>query len=103
MWCYIGNHPFTLFDNEFGKQFLKALNTAYKPPTRQLLTGRLLDSVYTVVKKHTENIIAAMPNLNVSTDESSNIKSARICNISVHSESGSLHYLSEDILATRMT
>ena len=44
-----------------------------------------------------------MPNINVSTDESSNIKSVRIYNISIHSESGSLHYLSEDILAKRMT
>ena len=103
MWCYMGNHPFTMFDNEFGKQFLKSLNPVYEPPSRKLLAGRLLDSVYSTIKKRTEDIIAAMPNINISSDESSNIKSARICNISVHSESGSLHYLSEDILAKRMT
>src|SRR5579859_8065106 len=43
-----------------------------------------------------------MPNINVSTDESSNIRGTRICNISVHSESGSYHYLSEDIGALQM-
>ena len=102
MWCYTGNHPFTMFENEFGRQFLKALNPAYKPPSRKLLAGRLLDSAQSIVKKHTEELIAAMPNINISSDESSNVKSARICNISVHSESGSLHYLSEDIGAKQM-
>ena len=34
MWCYMGNHLFTMFENEFGRQFLKALNPAYKPSSR---------------------------------------------------------------------
>ena len=102
MWCYMGNHSFTMYENAFGRQFLKALNPAYKPPSRKFLAGHLLDSAYTVVKKRTDELIAAMPNINVSSDESSNVKSARICNISVHSESGSLYYLSEDIRAKQM-
>ena len=95
----MGNHPFTMFDNPFEKKFLKALNAAYKPASRKLLSGQLLDSVYFVVKKRTDEVIAAKPNINITTDESSNIKSARICNISVHSDPESLHYLSEDIHA----
>jgi len=43
-----------------------------------------------------------MPNINVSTDESSKIRGAKICNISVHSESRSYHYLSKDIGALQM-
>jgi len=102
MWCYMGNHPFTVYDNPFGKKFLQTLNPAYKPPSRKLLSGQLLDSVFSVVKARTDEIIAAMPNINVTTDESSNIRGARICNISIHSDSGSLHYVSEDIRAKQM-
>src|SRR6266496_3545211 len=36
-------------------------------------------------------------------DESSNVRHARICNISIHSEHDSLHYISEDIHAKQMT
>src|SRR5579859_402419 len=36
-------------------------------------------------------------------DESSNIRGSRICNISVHSPSSDLHYISEDICAKQMT
>lgn len=103
MWCYMSNRPFTLFDSPFAKQFLHALNPAYKPPSRKSIAGHLLDSPYVIVKKRTDELITAMPNINVSTDGSSNIKSARIFNISIHSESGSLHYLSEDIFAKQMS
>jgi len=48
-------------------------------------------------------MIAAMDLLNIITDESSNIRGFRICNISVHSPSGSLYYLSEDLCAKQMT
>ena len=94
--------PITMYENAFGRQFLKALNPASKPPSRKFLAGYLLNSAYNIVKKCTDELIAAMPNINVSSDESSNVKSARICNISVHSESGSLYYLSEDIRAKQM-
>ena len=50
MWCYKGNHPFTMYENAFGRQFLKALNPAYKPPSRKFLAGHLLDSAYNIVK-----------------------------------------------------
>ena len=69
----MGNRPFTMFDNPFEKKFLKALNAAYKPASRKLLSGQLLDSVYSVIKKHTDEVIAAMPNINVSTNESAKV------------------------------
>jgi len=43
-----------------------------------------------------------MSNINVSTDESSNIRGARICNISIHADPESYHYISEDIGALQM-
>ena len=103
IWCFMGNHPFNMFESEFCKTFLKALNPAYKPPSRKAISGPLLDSVYTMVKNHMDEVIATLPNINIVTDESSNIRNARICNISVHSAIGSLHYISEDIRAKQMT
>src|SRR5579859_5069021 len=94
--------PFTVFDSPFHKQFLKSLNPAFKPPSQNTISTHLLDKVFSVVKACTDEAISAMPNINVSTDESSNIRGVRICNISVHSESGSYHYLSEDIGALQM-
>jgi len=103
MWCFLGNHPFNMYELASGKKFIEALNPAYKAPTRKTIAGSLLTSVYTMTKSRTNDIIAAMDLINVITDESSNISGSRICNISVHSPSGSLHYISEDIYAKQMT
>jgi len=91
-----------MYENAFGRQFLNVINPTYKPPSCKLLAGHLLNPAYIVVEKRTDNLIVAIPNINISSDESSNVQSARICNISVHSESGALHYLSEDIRAKQM-
>jgi len=102
MWCFMGNHSFRMFENPFGKKFLHALNPAYKPPSRKTLSGPLLDSTYVSTQTHMNELIATMSNLNIVTDESSNIAGARICNITIHSASGSLHCISEDIRAKQM-
>ena len=99
MWCFLGNHPFNMFETPSAKKFLQLLHPAYKPPSRKTISGPLLDKT---TKTCTDEMIAALPNINVVTDESSNIRSARICNISVHIPSGSIHYVSEDIQAKQM-
>jgi len=103
MWCFMGNYPFILFENPFTKAFIHSLNPVYKPSLRKMLAGSLLNTVYQEVKIYTENLIATFPNINVITDKSTNINTARICNISIHSAYGSFHYLSKDIEATQMT
>ena len=102
MWCFLGNHPFNMFESPSGKKFLQALHPAYKPPSRKTISGPLLDKCYEMTKTHTDEMISSLQNINVVTDESSNIRSARICNISVHTSSGSIHYVSEDIKAKQM-
>jgi hypothetical protein len=92
-----------MFENPFAKKFLHTLNPAYTPPSRKTVSGPLLDSAYTFTKIQVDAIIATLPNINIVTDESSNIAGSRICNISVHSPSGSLHYISEDIKVKQMT
>lgn len=100
--CVIEGQPFTLFESPSMQTFLHLLNPVYTPPGRDSIRGPLLDTIYTDIKRQTDALIFAMPWLNVITDESSNINKARICNLSVHSVHGSLHYLSEDIGAKRM-
>ena len=103
MWCFLGNHPFNMFENTAGKMFLKSLNPAYKPPTRKTIAGPLLNAVYDTTKSRSDDLIADMSLINVITDESSNIRGSRICNVSIHSPSGSLHYISEDLRSKQMT
>ena len=103
MWCFLGDHPFNMYENAVGKKFLKEMNPAYKPPGRKAIAGPLFDSVFTMTKSRTDDMISALNLINIVTDESSNIRGSRICNISVHSPYGSLHYISEDIRAQQMT
>ena len=98
----MGNHSFRMFENPFGKKFLHALNPAYKPPSQKTLSSPLLDSTYMSTQIRMNELIATMRNLNIVTDESNNIAGARICNILIHSASGSLHYISEDIHTKQM-
>src|SRR5947207_6493515 len=53
-------------------------------------------------KQQIDELIIELHSLNIVTDESSNIKHMRICNISIHTPHGSLHYISENIHAKRM-
>ena len=85
------------------KKFLSALNPAYKgPPTRKTIAGPLLDAAYSEIKGKVDAILNDLDWLNIVTDESNDINHSRICNISIHTPYGSLHYISEDIGAKRM-
>ena len=103
MWCFLGNHSFNMFESPARKKFLHALHPAYKAPPRKTLSGPLLDKVYEMTKTHTNEMISGMQTLNIVTDESSNIQNNRICNISLHTPSGRIHYVSEDIQSKQMT
>ena len=103
MMCFVGNHPFTIFEEPHVKKLIHHLNPAWKPPSRKAISGPLLDAVYANVKKQTDQYISTLPHINIITDESSDINRTRICNISIHSKCGSMHYTSEDIGANRMT
>jgi Protein of unknown function (DUF 659)/hAT family C-terminal dimerisation region len=101
--CYSQGLPFTVFESPEMKEALHELHPAYKPPTRYVLSGKLLEEVYSDLKVNVDKAITATPYLNVITDESENISSERIANISIHTLSGAFHWTSEDLLARRMT
>src|SRR5579859_5332219 len=101
--CYMSGHTFSMYENSFTKDFLRHLNPAYTPPSRAMIAGPLLDEVHSNIKTRTNALVSSLDHINVSTDESSNINSNRIADISIHSEYGGLHYISENIRAKRMT
>ena len=82
---------------------MRGLNSAYTPPPRKAISGRLLDEVYDDVKTHVTEAIHRLQYLNIVIDESSNINRQRVVNISAHTKIGSLYVLTEDIKALRMS
>src|SRR5437667_4613069 len=67
MWCYMANQPFNMYENPFGRTFLRNLNPAYKSPSRSTLFGPLLDEVHSNVKAGTDILISSLDRINVST------------------------------------
>jgi len=100
--CLVGGYPFTLFESEEMKHFCTGMNPAYKLPTRQRIAGDLLDKVYRDIQADTDTFLKSHDRLNIVTDESSNINHYRICNISIQTTVGALHYISEDVGSIRL-
>jgi Protein of unknown function (DUF 659)/hAT family C-terminal dimerisation region len=101
--CFMNNLPFNAYENRYTKKFLRDLNAAYRPPTRQAIGGPLLDEIHDSIRARTDVLISNLNHINITTDESTNINVNRISNISIHTKYGSLHYISEDLKAKRMT
>src|SRR5579859_521295 len=101
--CYEEGLPFMLFESPAMKRALHRLNPSYKPPSRQKIAGPLLDKAYSKAKHKVEVYLDSLSELNVITDESSNINKARIANISIHTPIRSIHWLSEDLGSMQST
>lgn len=101
--CYEEGLSFSVFESPAMKRALYRLNPAFEPPTRQAISGPLLDSAYNKLKDEVDEILNKETNLNIITDESSNINKSRIANISVNTQFGTFYLLSEDLGAMRST
>lgn len=101
--CYLQSLPFNIYESDTMRQALNLLNPAYKPPNRKAIATDLLDSAYDDLKVQVDAFIQKIPHINVIGDESTNINRARVFNISLHSNYGALHWLSQDIGDERMT
>ena len=100
--CYAEGRPFNIYSSRYTKDALHSLNPSYTPPHRKAIAGHLLDKVYDKIKYQVQVLIDSQPFINIITDESSNINDARVSNISLLGEFGSVHYTSEDIGDLRM-
>ncbi|CAI6369789.1 unnamed protein product [Macrosiphum euphorbiae] len=75
--------PLSLVDNYYWTEFFKALRPAYKPPTRHLVSNKLLDDEFSKVKEHTTICIADSDALGVMCDGWTNIRNESIINFVV--------------------
>jgi Protein of unknown function (DUF 659)/hAT family C-terminal dimerisation region len=90
---YENNLPFTTFEKYPMTKLLFRLNSAYKPPTAFELANSLLDEVYKTVKEEVDTIIDDEECLGVTFDETSNVNSERILNITIFTRRGIFYYL----------
>lgn len=90
---YECNLPFTIFEKEPLLKLHHCLNPAYRPPTASQLANSLLDEVYSSIKAEVDTLIDAEEALGVTFDETSNVNSERILNITISTRQGIFYYL----------
>jgi hypothetical protein len=103
MALYMSASPFGLFHQPNMERFLKMLNPAYKSPEQRRFGSVLLDEAYSRVHAQVALRLQQAAHLNIIMDESSNITTERIANLSVHTQNGAFYYFSESIAAKRST
>lgn len=84
MAIYMGARPFQLFEENHMKQFIiAASDNLYTPPHRRMVGGELLEKCYNQVRGKVEVVLTELEKLNFVLDESPNINSQRMVNLSV--------------------
>jgi hypothetical protein len=103
MAIFSGARPFTLFADQDMLAFLQALDPTFYPPSRDTIGTRLLDDCYAVVKQSVDLEVDKIEYLNITADESTDIRKRRIANLSVLDQSRSFYYCNKDVGDERMT
>ena len=81
---YIRGRPFWLYEDPYMKQlFTQISSNTYTLPGRHLVEGVLLDKAYLAVKKKVDTLLQGQTQFNFVLDESSNINSQQMVNLSV--------------------
>ena len=101
--CYVQSLPFNIYESKTMRDAISKLNPTYKPPDGKAIATELLDVAYNTFKERVDSIIHALPHLNIIGNENTNINHTRIFNISIHTDHGAVHWLSEDIGHEQMT
>ena len=70
---YEGSLTFAQLQTDAMKELFFELNPAFKPPSRQYVSGRLLNLTYFRLKARVDKIITDMPFINVITDGGTDI------------------------------
>jgi hypothetical protein len=99
MAVYMGARPFQLWEDAYMRDFIiTATDNLYQPPNRMLIGGDLLDQQYAEVQSKVDALIYGQDSLNFVLDESSNISSQRIVNLSiVIPQYGSIYLANENV------
>ena len=95
----VGARPFRLWEDEYMRDFiLKVSEGAYTPPNRRIIGGELLDYHYESLKARIDTLIRGQETLNFVLDESPDISSRRVINLSIVVPSyGSIYLSNEDV------
>lgn len=80
---YATNTPFSLAENEHWLAAFKMLRPSYNPPSRYILSGRLLDAEYELAKTDVQDTVMKATCLTVLTDGWTNIRGESIVNFVV--------------------
>jgi hypothetical protein len=84
MAIFMGARPFQLYEEPYMNSFIiEASDGVYRPPGRRLIGGELLEQQYLELEKKIESLIRSQDKLYFVLDESPNISSQRIVNISI--------------------
>jgi Protein of unknown function (DUF 659)/hAT family C-terminal dimerisation region len=88
MAVYTQGLPFTTWEPPVMRDFLTALQPAYRTPSPYQLSGPLLDNNFETMKSNIDDIIEKSPRVDLIIDESNTISNNRVINVSVHTASG---------------
>ena len=93
-----GGRPLSIFEDPTMLRFLKALNPAYTPPSRRVISDVLLSEIFEEEKQKIEEILHGSDHINFTTDDASNINQERIVNLTAQTpQYGSFHLAAEDM------
>lgn len=96
MAVYTQGLPFTTWEPPEMRDFLTALQPAYRTPSPYQLSGPLLDEA---MKSNIDDIIEKSPRVDLIIDESNTISNNRVINVSVHTPSGVFFYETSELPA----
>jgi hypothetical protein len=103
MAIFAGARPFSLVDDEPMQRFIKALDPQYKIPSRTTVTQSLLADCYRATREELDVILARTRYINITVDESTDIRRRRILNMSVTDGETSYHWCSKQIMGVSLS
>jgi hypothetical protein len=92
MAIYADARPFTTYECSAMKEFLFELDPSYNPPSADILSGRLLNEIYSETKERVDTELRATKQWNIVFDESEDISHHRIINLIICVASGAFFY-----------
>lgn len=102
MAIFAGARPFSLVEDEQMKKFINALDPRYQIPSRSTLSESLLADCYRATRDRLNDVLSKSRYINITVDESTDIRRRRIMNMSVTNGETSYHWCAKEIKGTSM-
>lgn len=103
MAVYLTATPFSTLRNSYFNKFLHRLDPSYTAPSRDQLSGILLDEAYNPVATEVNNVLQRQQYLHIIMDESDDISGNRIMNMCILISYGAFHHCTRDSGSMRHT